>query len=264
MTSQPPPSHDDTRDLSRTHASEATLTWEGWYALHDFRHIDWTTWHAWQATARNTARNALQTYAEQSCACATRDAGSTAFYSILGHKADVLFLHLRPTLAALHALQQQLDGTALAPLFKRAYSYVSVVEVSNYMFKPGTSPHDHPEMHDRLYPILPSQQHICFYPMNKKRSGEDNWYVLPVEQRRSMMRKHGQIGRAYAGKVKQMITGSMGLDDWEWGVTLFAEDPLAFKKLVYDMRYDEVSARYGEFGSFFVGMGTPAQALLPL
>ena len=89
--------------------------------------------------------------------------------------------------------------------------------------------------------------------MNKKREGNDNWYSLTIDERKAMMRKHGMIGRQYAGKVKQIITGSVGFDDWEWGVTLFADDALQFKKLVYEMRFDEVSARFGEFGEFFVG-----------
>jgi hydrogen peroxide-dependent heme synthase len=89
--------------------------------------------------------------------------------------------------------------------------------------------------------------------MNKKRDGEDNWYMLSMEDRREMMKSHGMIGRSYAGKVRQIITGSVGLDDWEWGVTLFGEDPLQFKKLVYEMRFDEASARFGEFGPFYVG-----------
>jgi len=104
-----------------------------------------------------------------------------------------------------------------------------------------------------LKPALPKSKHMCFYPMNKRREGGDNWYMLSMEDRRNMMRSHGMIGRSYAGRVKQIITGSVGLDDWEWGVTLFADDALTFKKLVYEMRFDEVSARYGDFGSFYVG-----------
>ena len=97
--------------------------------------------------------------------------------------------------------------------------------------------------------------------MNKKRDLSDNWYMLDMEERRSLMRSHGMIGRSYAGKVKQIICGSVGFDDWEWGVTLFSDDALQFKKLVYEMRFDEVSARYGEFGSFYVGSLLDQQAL---
>jgi chlorite dismutase len=97
-------------------------------------------------------------------------------------------------------------------------------------------------------------RYVTFYPMNKRREGADNWYVLPIEERNRLMRDHGMTGRRYAGRVKQIISGSVGLDDWEWGVTLFSRDPLEFKSIVTDMRYDEVSARYGEFGRFFTGI----------
>jgi chlorite dismutase len=121
------------------------------------------------------------------------------------------------------------------------------------MSKPGVDPLEDPDIVVRLKPILPKNNHICFYPMNKRREGADNWYMLSMDERRTMMRSHGMIGRSYAGRVKQIITGSVGLDDWEWGVTLFADDALTFKKLVYEMRFDRVSAQYGDFGDFYVG-----------
>ncbi|MEX2104798.1 MAG: chlorite dismutase family protein, partial [Bacilli bacterium] len=117
----------------------------------------------------------------------------------------------------------------------------------------GADPMEDPDTVARLKPILPRTNHICFYPMNKKRDNDDNWYMLSMEKRRELMRSHGMIGRSYAGRVKQIITGSVGFDDWEWGVTLFADDPITFKKLVYEMRFDEVSAKYGEFGAFYIG-----------
>ena len=147
----------------------------------------------------------------------------------------------------------RLINQALPLLHIPVYSYVSIVELSSYLAKPGVDPSEDPELQARLKPILPKSKHICFYPMNKRREGNDNWYMLPAEDRKTMMRSHGMIGRTYAGKVKQIITGSVGLDDWEWGVTLFSDDPLHFKKLVYEMRFDEVSARFGEFGDFYVG-----------
>ncbi|MBO1911637.1 chlorite dismutase family protein, partial [Microvirga sp. 3-52] len=100
---------------------------------------------------------------------------------------------------------------------------------------------------------LPRSQYICFYPMDKKRDGDDNWYMLDMDTRKKLMYDHGMIGRSYAGKIKQIISGSVGFDDYEWGVTLFSDDVLQFKKIIYEMRFDEVSARYAEFGSFFVG-----------
>ena len=106
----------------------------------------------------------------------------------------------------------------------------------------------------RLLPQVPDRRYVCFYPMNKRRYGSDNWYSCPIEERQLLMREHGMIGRRYAGQVTQVISGSIGFDDWEWGVDLFADDPLVFKKLVYEMRFDESSARYAEFGPFYFGI----------
>ncbi|WP_040930929.1 hydrogen peroxide-dependent heme synthase, partial [Paenibacillus larvae] len=159
----------------------------------------------------------------------------------------------RETLEELNELETTFNKSVLASFTIPSYSYVSVVELSNYMAKPGTDPMENPEVVARLKPALPKSRHICFYPMNKRREGNDNWYMLSMDDRRALMRSHGMIGRSYAGKVKQIITGSVGFDAWEWGVTLFADDALQFKKLVYEMRFDEVSARYGEFGDFYVG-----------
>ncbi len=233
--------------------SEAAQTLDGWYALHDFRHIDWTLWKAMSDEERRRAEDDLRTYIADNAAADANKTGSFAFYSIVGQKADFLFVHLRETLEELNELETRFNKTAFADVTLPAYSYVSVVELSNYMAKPGSDPMENPEIAARLKPSMPKAKHICFYPMNKRREGADNWYMLSMEERREMMRSHGMIGRSYAGRVKQIITGSVGLDDWEWGVTLFAEDPLQFKKLVYEMRFDEVSARYGEFGSFYVG-----------
>jgi chlorite dismutase len=233
--------------------SEATQTLEGWYSLHDFRAIDWSAWKILSAKERSAAEDELRSLLNQYRKAEEEKTGSTAFYSIVGQKADFMFMHLRETLEELNELETQFNKSILAQVTVPAYSYVSVVELSNYLAKPGTDPMEDPEIVARLKPILPKSRHICFYPMNKRREGSDNWYMLTMEERRNMMRSHGMIGRQYAGKVKQIITGSVGLDDWEWGVTLFADDALQFKKLVYEMRFDEVSARFGEFGEFYVG-----------
>src|SRR5690606_38537781 len=115
-----------------------------------------------------------------------------------------------------------------AEFAEQTESYISVIELSNYVNKPGEDPKADPRVQARLYPTLPKTGYVSFYPMNKKRDGEDNWYTLPMEKRRELMKSHGMIGRKYAGKVQQMISGSVGFDDWEWGVTLFAQDPLQF------------------------------------
>ncbi|GGD75089.1 hydrogen peroxide-dependent heme synthase [Paenibacillus nasutitermitis] len=233
--------------------SEVAQTLEGWYALHDFRLIDWTAWEAADEHVRQAAVDELQTYLKEWQAMEDSKAGSTAFYSIIGQKADLVFMFLRETLEELSELETAFNKSIFAKFTYPAYSYVSVVELSNYMTPPGTDPMQNPDIMARLKPILPKWNHICFYPMNKRREGNDNWYMLGMDERRTLMRSHGMIGRQYAGKVKQIITGSVGFDNWEWGVTLFAEDPLQFKKLVYEMRFDEVSARYGDFGDFYVG-----------
>lgn len=233
--------------------SEAAQTLEGWYALHDFRAIDWTAWRLAEEGERAAALDELQSFLAEWQSVEDNKQGSTAFYSIVGQKADFVFMHLRETLEELNALENAFNKTTFAQFTIPAHSYVSIVELSNYMAPPGTDPMQSPEILARLKPILPKWNHICFYPMNKRRQGNDNWYMLSMEERRNMMRSHGMIGRTYAGKVKQIITGSVGFDNWEWGVTLFAEDALQFKKLVYEMRFDEVSARYGDFGDFYVG-----------
>jgi hydrogen peroxide-dependent heme synthase len=109
-------------------------------------------------------------------------------------------------------------------------------------------------MSSRLYPQIPPARYLCFYPMDRRRGETQNWYQVPMAERQRMMHEHGMIGRRYADSVRQIITGSIGFDDWEWGVDLFADDPLVFKKLIYEMRFDEVSAVYAQFGSFYLGV----------
>lgn len=233
--------------------SEVATTLEGWYSLHDFRSIDWAAWKSADDEDRAMALDELQAFIQEWSIVETSQKGSSIAYTIVGQKADFVFMHLRETLEELNAVETAFNKTIFAQYTTKAYSYVSIVELSNYMGSNGGDPMENPEIVKRLKPILPQNKYICFYPMNKKRDLADNWYMLSMEERRALMRSHGLIGRSYAGKVKQIITGSVGLDDWEWGVTLFSDDALQFKKLVYEMRFDEVSARYGEFGTFYVG-----------
>ncbi|WP_141430933.1 hydrogen peroxide-dependent heme synthase [Bacillus sp. 03113] len=232
--------------------SEAAKTLEGWYSLHDFRSMDWTAWKRLSSDERQAAIHEFLALIEKWNHTQNQKEGSHALYTIVGQKADLMFMLLRPTLEELNDLENEFNKTTLAEYMIPVHSYVSVVELSNYL-PSNQDPYQNPEILARLYPILPKANHVCFYPMDKRRQGEDNWYMLPMEERRSLMRSHGMIGRKYAGLVKQVITGSVGFDDYEWGVTLFADDALQFKKLVYEMRFDEVSARYGEFGAFYVG-----------
>jgi chlorite dismutase len=174
---------------------------------------------------------------------------------VVGHKADLGVLALGPSFGRLRELQSELRRAGCVP----RYSYVSLTEVSEYA--QGVPE----EMRQaRLRPQLPPEgmPAFCFYPMSRRRDGDDNWYRLPYEERRRMMINHGKVGRTFRGRVLQLVTGSTGLDDWEWGVTLFAVTFDDLKSCVYAMRYDEASARYGEFGPFVTGIVESPAAIL--
>jgi hydrogen peroxide-dependent heme synthase len=164
-------------------------------------------------------------------------------FAVLGHKADLGVMALGPDLARLHGFQRELAGAPMTLI----WSYTSLTERSEYT-------DDEARAQQRLYPNLPRKQVICFYPMSKRRAVGANWYELGFDERKELMGGHARVGRTYAGRVVQLITGSTGLDDWEWGVTLLADDPAALKEIVYDMRFDEVSSRYAEFGPFVTGL----------
>jgi peroxiredoxin len=210
--------------------------------------------------------------------------GQTALYSLLGHKGDLMLLHFRRSFEELDEAQLALAGLRLSDYLEATTSFVSVLELGLYessskvyesLREKGVPPHSEEwnrqveevleqqrkAMAPRLWPSIPSNRYICFYPMDRKRAESRNWYQLPMAERRRMMHEHGLVGRRYAGEVKQIISGSIGFDDWEWGVDLFADDPLVFKKLIYEMRFDEVSAVYALFGPFYVGLRVPASAL---
>jgi chlorite dismutase len=242
--------------------TEKLETLEGWYTLHDFRRFDWPTWRALSQHDQQEIQEELFGVLKQYKYVDEQRQGAFACYEILGHKADFLFLNLRPSMGELAKAEQALQKTRFAALAPVQYSYVSVVELSNYVHSAeGRSPEVQAMIDARLKPNLPKTQHVCFYPMNKRREGSNNWYTESIEERRRMMKEHGLIGRSYAGRVTQMIGGSIGFDDWEWGVTLFAEDPLVFKHLITEMRFDEASARFADFGAFYVGNRLEADIL---
>jgi len=236
---------------------EVPETLEGWYALHDFRLIDWPRWNALPADERAAALTEAAEFFRNAEAVTDAPEGDSSLYSILGHKADLMFLHLRSTPDELNALENAFARTRLADFTTRPYSYVSVTELGLYEAQARgviENPMEVPFVRARLKCHPPADKpYMVFYPMNKRRGEHENWYMLPMDERRGMMRSHGTIGHKYFGIVQQMITGSVGFDDWEWGVTLYAADPLQFKKLVYEMRFDEVSARFAEFGPFLMG-----------
>ncbi|WP_099159355.1 hydrogen peroxide-dependent heme synthase [Virgibacillus ndiopensis] len=240
--------------------AEAVETMDGWYCLHDLRSIDWTSWKMASNEERQAAVHEFEQLLSKWEAVEEAKNGSHVIYTVVGQKADIMMMFLRPTMVELNELETEFNKSKFAEYLKPAHSYVSVVELSKYApQKEGVDPETLPETQARLKPILPKWEHMCFYPMDKRRQGDENWYTLEFGERGKMLYEHSKTGRKYAGRVKQIITGSFGFDDWEWGVTLFAHDVLQLKRIVYEMRFDEVSAKYGEFGEFFVGNHLPKE-----
>jgi chlorite dismutase len=245
-------------------------TLEGWSVLHLMYRVDWERLRAVAPAERQPMAD------EAVRALAVPDAGSTAFVQMLGHKADLMFICFRRGFEQLAQAQLALSMTRLHGYLQPTTSYVSVVELGMYEMtaklheqlgakhKPGSDEFEkafdgemetqRQRVMSRLFLELPQSRYVCFYPMNKRRNETFNWYAESFERRAAMMREHGMIGRTYSGRVTQVISGSIGYDDWEWGVDLFAQDPLVFKKLIYEMRFDEASARYAEFGPFYTGL----------
>lgn len=253
---------------------EVPLTIEGYSVLHQMMKVRWSEW---RKLSEKEKREVVDEATTIFSAMEQKQNGQSALYSLLGHKGDLLLVHFRESFDNLNQAQLQVARSRLNDFLEPASSYLSVIELGLYestvktyrtLVERGIEPHS-PEwkreieetlarqreaMHSRLYPAMPPNRYICFYPMDRRRGEDKNWYTLPIEERQRQMNEHGLIGRRYAGEVKQIITGSIGFDDWEWGVTLFADDPLVFKRLIYEMRFDEVSAVYALFGAFFVGI----------
>jgi len=247
---------------------EPPATNEGWYALHDFRTVDWDAWRAAPERDREAALREGVDFLADRVAVADAEDGSSAVFSMLGHEADLLVLHFRPTMADLDTAERSFEETAFAEYTERSTSYVSVTEVGGYTSEEMTN--DPSEIEDtglaryaesKLYPEIPDGEFVCFYPMDKRRQPGQNWYDLPFDERAEMMDTHGEIGKTYAGQVKQIITGSIGFDDFEWGVDLFGNDPTAIKDLLYELRFDESSSKYADFGPFYFGRQFPPEDL---
>jgi chlorite dismutase len=241
---------------------------EGWYVLHDFRTVDWDAWRDAPKNERERVVRDGVEYLQSHENLDDADEGASAVFSVLGHKADLLVMHLRPTLDALSAAERRFEKSELAAYTRQPTSYVSVTEVSGYVsteYFEGDPDEVDPGLRNyiegKLEPDIPDDEYVSFYPMNKRRGETYNWYDLPFEDRKDLMSGHGDIGREYAGKITQIISSSVGFDDYEWGVTLFGADPVDIKNIVYEMRFDPASSRYGEFGRFYVGRRFPPSDL---
>jgi len=242
---------------------EAPTTVEGWYMLHDFRSVDWDAWRDAPERRREAALADGEAYLQSHEAVEDAPEGDSATFTVLGHKADLLVIHARPTLDAIDRAERRFETTDFAAFTERTDSYVSVTEVSDYVsdeyfaddaeVDPGLKRY----IEGKLEPEIPEEGYVSFYPMDRRRDPDANWYSLPFEERADMMAEHGDTGREYGGKVRQIIASSVGLDNWEWGVTLFAQDPVVLKDIVYEMRFDEASAEYSDFGRFLVGKRFP-------
>lgn len=269
------------RPQAATEVPAVPLTIEGYSVLHQMMRFRWT---AWRQLSRDQKNDLLGEASRVLGAWEQAKSGQSALYSLLGHKGDLMLVHFRDSFDELNRAEVQLAQAGLSDYLETTSSYLSVIELGLYesstktyreLTEQGIEPHSEEwkrainetldrqreAMRPRLFPEIPPARYVCFYPMDRRRGEEKNWYTLPIEERARQMNEHGLVGRRYAGEVRQIITGSIGFDDWEWGVDLFADDPLVFKKLIYEMRFDEVSAVYALFGHFYVGVRCPAADL---
>jgi hydrogen peroxide-dependent heme synthase len=259
----------------------APLALEGYAILHQMFRIRRATWRALEVDAQ---KRVVAEAASLLSRMQQREDGESGLFSQLGHKGDLMLVHFRRSFEELNRAEIEIANLELADYLEPTTSYLSAIELGLYeasvaLYKDLTAKNIEPHSKEwdvaveaelarqrekvsaRLFPKIPPGRYLCFYPMDKKREGADNWYRLDIERRRDLMREHGMVGRRYAGQVTQIISGSIGFDDWEWGVDLFADDALVFKKLVYEMRFDEASAGYAKFGPFYFAIRTETAGL---
>ncbi len=256
---------------------------EGWHCLHLFYRIEFAQWQVLSREEQNAAKTNLATLVQE-----VRAIESTQLLtlSMVTPKADMGFMLLTPDLQIANKIDKQLALSLGPDVLTPVYSYLSLTEESEYIttedeyaetlvkeqnIKPDSEQFAEAMnsfrermkkyRQERVYPTLPDWPVVCFYNMSKRRGEQRNWYALPYEERRNLMKGHAAVGRKFAGKVKQLITGSTGLDDAEWGVTLFARDTFQIKAIVYQMRFDPVSAEYADFGEFYIGIQLPLDEL---
>ncbi len=275
-TAEPTPARSSGHRPGPSTQVPATLVPEsGWHFLHVFYQIDRAALASLSLELREEGRAQIVRALDPSAEAAPEQ--SQAF-AVLGHKADFGVMLAGKDLRAIHAVQVAIQSSALGPVLKPIYSFYSITEVSEYVpsadeygrilrEREGVDPESSsyktkvdaysarlgPMNQQRLYPDFPDWPCFCFYPMSKMRQGDQNWYLLPYETRSELMSQHGKSGMRFAGRVSQLITASTGIDDWEWGVTLWAKNPVYLKEIVYTMRFDESSARYALFGPFYFG-----------
>ena len=257
---------------------------EGWHVLHLFYHIDHAQWALYSEDEQRQSKIRLTELIQE--IRATPDTQLLTF-SIVSPKADLGFMLLTPDLHVANFFEKQLTLSLGPEILTPAYSYFSLTEPSEYTttreqhiaetliaeksltvasaeFEAALKEFDDRMAHYRsyrIYPQLPDWPVVCFYPMSKRRSGTDNWYSLDYAARRELMAGHARVGRTYSGRILQLITGSTGLDEHEWGVTLLSKTTEDIKAIIYEMRFDEVSARYAEFGDFYICLQLPLAEL---
>jgi chlorite dismutase len=261
------------------------LTLDGASLLHQMFRFDWPAWRrADSATRQRVLAEAAALLAPLETHASEGRPNQSALFAQIGHKGDLMLIHFRDSMEQLAEVQRNLARTEFGSYLQPTHSYVSIVELGLYessvktyaalgseRIEPFSDEWDKQiqemierqsaAMAARLFPSIPETKYVSFYPMDKKRGEQVNWYSAAIADRARMMHEHGLIGRRFAGTVKQIISGSIGLDDWEWGVDLFSDNPGVFKKLIYEMRFDEASAVYGLFGAFYVGVRLPVAEL---
>ena len=256
---------------------------EGWHVLHLFYRVEYGQWQLRNSEEKLAAKTNLSALVQQARALPSTQ---LLTFAMVSPKADIGFMLLTDDLHTANSIEKKLTLSLGADALTPVFSFYSLTERSEYTIneedyaasltsEKGLS-NGSPEfqqaiaefrermkkyLQDRLYPNMPDWPVFCFYPMTKRRNAGQNWYVLPFQKRKDLMLGHGRVGRQYAGRVRQLITGSNGLDDAEWGVTLFAHDVFDIKSIVYEMRFDEVSAQYADFGEFYVGLQLPLDEL---
>ncbi len=257
---------------------------EGWHVLHLFYRIDYAQWASFSTQERGVAHANFTRFIQE---IRSTPNSQLLTFSMVGTKADLGFMFTSPDLHTVDMVTKQLTNLLGPEVLIPTFSWLSLTELSEYTTneaeyilslkeKENLDPNS-PEFDlkltafrtrmekynkDRLYPSLADWPVFCFYPMSKRRNLGQNWYSLDFETRKKLMEGHARVGRTYAGRIRQLITGSTGLDDGEWGVTLFAHTTSDIKAIVYEMRFDSVSAEYAEFGDFYIGIQLPLKALL--